>query len=172
MKIVVPYAERDEEVEILKNEALDSREPQNVINPVISVAEIVTLREHLKKNIFVSEFAMQYMVDLVRATRPGIAEHEAVVAQDKSLEGRIKTGCSARAAMAIRGLSRVLAAIDGRTYVLPKDIQAVAYPVLRHRTALSFEAEAEGIETDSLLEIILKHVPFSSENDKYAPTVS
>lgn len=169
MKLIVPYATADEEVAILKNEALDGRDPQNVVRPVVSTEEIVAMREQIKKGIYVSDAALQYIVALVRATRPGLAEHSAVVSRDSEFKKLLQVGGSVRGEQALRGMARVLAAMKGRMYVLPEDIQEIALPVLRHRTALSFEASTEGKTTDMAITTILKHVPFHKDNGQYTP---
>lgn len=169
MKLVVPYATAAEEEQILANEALDGRDPQNVVSPVISVKEVVELREIIKKGVFVSPAAMQYIVALVRATRPGLEEHSAIAKGDAKFAKHIEVGSSVRGQLALRGMARVLAAIKGRAFVTPEDIQEVVVPVLRHRIALTFEATTEGTKSDSVADTIVKNVKFSKDNDQYAP---
>ena len=92
MKLVVPYASADEEDLILQNEALDQRDPQNVVLPVVSVQELVAMREQIKRGVFVSKAARQYIVALVRATRPGLAEHQAVCRQRSEFHQHGRSG--------------------------------------------------------------------------------
>lgn len=166
-KLIVPYATADEEEAILDNEFLDERDPQNAVKPVISTAQIVDLRQAIKKGVFVSPAAKQYIVALVRATRPSLSEHAAVAKKDSKFGSLIEVGSSVRGQLALRGFARVLAAVKGRSYVLPEDIQEVALPILRHRVALKFEAVADGITSDAAVTSILKHVEFSNSEDKY-----
>jgi MoxR-like ATPase len=79
----------------------------------------------------------------------------------------IEVGSSVRGQLALRGMARVLAAMAGRNYVLPEDIQEVIAPVLRHRIALNFEALHAGHTSEKAIAAILKHVPFSGDTSKY-----
>jgi MoxR-like ATPase len=93
----------------------------------------------------------QYIVNIVVATRnPG--------AVDASLAGQVMYGASPRACMGIDRSARAHAWLDGRDYVGPEDIQAVAADVMRHRLVLSFEAEADGVTADSIIERVLDGV--------------
>ncbi len=169
MKLVVPYATAEDEELILSNEALDSRDPQDVVKQVISIEEVIELRQLIKKGVYVSPAAMQYIVALVRATRPGLEEHAAIVKADSKFNNLIEVGSSVRGQLSIRGLARVLAAIKGRAFVTPEDIQEVVLPTLRHRVALTFEATANGTKSDSVIEKIVENVKFSKDTDQYAP---
>ncbi|MDZ4838316.1 MAG: MoxR family ATPase [Candidatus Melainabacteria bacterium] len=171
-KLIVPYATAEEEEAILSNEALDERDPQNVVQPVVSVKQIVELRQAIKKGVFVSPAAKQYIVALVRATRPDLAEHADVAKQDGGFKDMIEVGSSVRGQLALRGFARVLAAVKGRAYVLPEDVQEVALPVLRHRVALKFEAAADGKTSDQAVASIVKHVKFSKADDQYVPVAA
>jgi MoxR-like ATPase len=93
----------------------------------------------------------QYIVNIVVATRnPG--------AVDASLAGQVMYGASPRACMGIDRSARAHAWLAGRDYVGPEDIQAVAADVMRHRLVLSFEAEADGVTPDSIIERVLDGV--------------
>lgn len=93
----------------------------------------------------------QYIVNIVVATRnPG--------AVDASLAGQVMYGASPRACMGIDRSARAHAWLAGRDYVGPEDIQAVAADVMRHRLVLSFEAEADGVTADSIIERVLDGV--------------
>jgi len=93
----------------------------------------------------------EYIVNIVVTTRnPG--------AVDSSLEGQVLYGASPRASMGIDRTARAHAWLQGRDYVGPEDIQAVAFDVLRHRIVLSFEAEADGVNTNSVIRRILDGV--------------
>ncbi len=77
---------------------------------------------------------------------------------NKDLEGQVMYGASPRACMGIDRASRAHAWLHGRDYVGPEDIQAVASDVLRHRLVMSFEAEADGVTADSVIEGVLDGV--------------
>jgi MoxR-like ATPase len=93
----------------------------------------------------------EYIVNIVVTTRnPGVV--------DSSLEGQVLYGASPRASMGIDRAARAHAWLQGRDYVGPEDIQAVAFDVLRHRIVLSFEAEADGVDTNSVIRRVLDGV--------------
>ena len=93
-----------------------------------------------------------YVVALVAATRDPVP-------YDPALEGWVRWGASPRATLALDRCARGHAWLAGRDYVSPGDIQAVAHDVLRHRVLLSFEAEAEGVTADRLVDALLRRVP-------------
>ncbi len=168
-KLLVPYATAEEEKAILKNKALDMRNPQSVIEPVIGLEELVRIREGIKENVFVSDAAIDYIVALVRATRPECPEHGVIVKKDGEFEMMIDCGGSVRGQLAIRGLARVMAAIKGRSYVLPEDIREVAPACMRHRIAMSFEARAEGKTAEVAVKKILDKTDFKDKDAYYVP---
>ncbi|WP_380054308.1 AAA family ATPase [Falsihalocynthiibacter sp. SS001] len=102
-------------------------------------------------DIHVSDAMERYMADIVYATRlPGALSEE--------LERWIEVGASPRASLALDKCGRAQAWLSGRDYVDPADIRAVAHDVLRHRLALSFEAQGEGVTPDKVIETILSVV--------------
>ena len=102
-------------------------------------------------DLHLSDELEQYIVNVVVATRnPG--------AVNSSLDGQVMYGASPRACMGIDRAARAHAWLMGRDYVGPEDIQAVASDVLRHRLVMSFEAEADGITADSVIEGVLDGV--------------
>jgi MoxR-like ATPase len=116
----------------------------------MSAASIMQARQDILGLHLASELE-EYIVNVVVATRkPGTV--------DASLEGQVMYGASPRASMGIDRAARAHAWLEGRDYVGPEDIQAVAADVLRHRIVLSFEAEADGIDANSVIERILDRV--------------
>ena len=102
-------------------------------------------------DIYVAPALEEYIVQLVMATRePG--------PYSSKLRRWIRFGASPRATIGMERCARAHAWLEGRDYVSPEDIQAVAHDVLRHRILLTFEAEAEGIRTDQVISEILNHV--------------
>jgi len=99
----------------------------------------------------VSEAVEKYMVDLIFATRyPG--------RYDEKLASWIRIGASPRGAIGLDKCARAHAWLNGRDHVLPDDVQATAHGVLRHRIALSYEANADGVSTNDVIDEILKQV--------------
>lgn len=102
-------------------------------------------------DMYVAPTLEEYIVQLVMATRePG--------PYSSMLKRWIRFGASPRATIGMERCARAHAWLEGRDYVSPEDIQAVAHDVLRHRVLLTFEAEAEGIRTDQVISEILNHV--------------
>lgn len=167
VNLIAPYSTADREEQILMNETLDMRDLQSVVEKVISISELVEMRQAVKNNVYVSPAAIQYMVALIRASRPGLTEHTAVAEADKAFGELISVGSSVRGTLALRGMASGLAAMAGRSYVLPEDIREVVLPVMRHRVVLKLEATAAGHTSEMAVEAILKHVPFSKETSLY-----
>jgi MoxR-like ATPase len=117
---------------------------------MLSTASIMQARMDIL-NLHLAPELEEYIVNVVIATRkPGTV--------DASLEGQVLYGASPRASMGIDRAARAHAWLAGRDFVGPEDIQAVAPDVLRHRLVLSFEAEADGIEPDTIIKGILDGV--------------
>ena len=117
---------------------------------LLSVESIMRARQDILR-LHLAEELEAYIVNLVVATRdPGKV--------DGSLAGQVMYGASPRASMGIDRAARARAWLAGRDYVGPEDIQAVASDVLRHRIVLSFEAEADGVSENSVIERLLDSV--------------
>ena len=147
LKVLVNYPSREEERLIIKRmtgEAL----PQ--VRPVVAPADILHARD-IVRNIYVDDKIRDYVLDLVFATRyPG---------QNglKDLNGLIEYGASPRAGIYLIMAARAFAFIQGRGFVTPDDIKAMAPAVLRHRIITTYEAEAENITSDHIVQRILDH---------------
>ena len=116
----------------------------------LSVDSIMQARQDILR-LHLAEELEEYIVNIVVATRdPGKV--------DVSLDGQVMYGASPRASMGIDRAARARAWLSGRDYVGPEDIQEVAADVLRHRIVLSFEAEADGVNENSVIERILDGV--------------
>jgi len=148
LKIRVPYPDRDEEREILRRVVSDDLPP---VEPVASPDEIMAARAMLS-GIRVDPRVEDYILDLVRATR------EAAV-HDEELAGWIDIGASPRATIFLGRAARAQAFMEGRPYVIPEDVRDLALDVLRHRILMTFEAEAEEVTPDQVIERLLGVVP-------------
>lgn len=161
MKVFVPYPSQNDEVKIVQAMSMkETSEP--TITPlsekVITYDELLELRDFCK-NITIDKSLTSYIVSVVAATRPsetGITEQDLFAGSYLSY---ITVGASPRASIAIQVLSKIEAAFNGRDYVIPDDIKKVAYPALRHRLKLSYEAIAENLTSDNIIEKILSLVP-------------
>jgi MoxR-like ATPase len=143
MKLLVTYPSLDEEIEILD---LVNRPPANI--QAVTNVDAILGAQNLVREIKIKDLLMRYIVDLVRATRdPGSV--------DKELARTIEVGASPRASIALAAASRAHAMLDGRGYVLPEDVKAIAPDVLRHRVVPTYEAEADEISVEAIIGRIL-----------------
>ncbi len=149
MKLLVDYPDRDGELEIL--DRMSGVSPSFDVQPVISPAELDAARPLLDA-IHLSPEVRGYLVDVVMATRDPAAH-------GVKMGPFIEAGASPRATLALAVCARVRAFLDGRAYVLPEDVKAVAPAVLRHRLMLSYEAEAESMTADDVVGRILDTLP-------------
>ena len=148
LKVHVGYPSRSEEREILQRMSGGEAIP---VAPVLDPKVVLELRKvalgaHLDPRL------ADYIVDLVRATR----DPQSVGLG--SLGPLVAFGASPRASIALAQAARAHAVLQGRGYVTPQDIQALAPDVLRHRIVLSFEAEAEDVTSDTIVEQVLAKV--------------
>ncbi|MPN21995.1 hypothetical protein SDC9_169378 [bioreactor metagenome] len=144
----VPYPHGDEEFEILRRMSVDVP----VAEPVLDNASVLALQERTN-HVFVHQLVAEYIVRLVLATRApadfGMPDLADVIA----------IGCSPRATLGLVGASRALALINGRDYVLPADVQAIARDVMSHRLQLGFDAVADNIDPVEVIDRVVAMVP-------------
>jgi len=148
LKVKITYPSREEEKEIIERIAV-SGEPE--IKPVIDPGIIIKARELCKK-IYIDKKIKDYIVDLVFATR------EPDKYNLNELKGMIRYGASPRASIYLTTTARAMAFLKRRGFVIPEDIKELAPDVLRHRIILTYEAEAEEITTDDIVQKILAGV--------------
>ena len=149
LKVIVDYPNRAEERAIL--EAMATSEPNLAVHPVISGDDVLAAR-HVVNSVYVDDKLKDYIVDLVWATRDpkryGI-----------DLNGYVRYGASPRATIALTMAARAWAFLNGRGYVTPQDVKTFALDVLRHRVAVSYEAEAENITSENIITKVLETLP-------------
>ena len=144
LKVKLEYPNKSEEQKIMRQNLLkDYPEPNKVIN----TDKILEARE-LIKEIYIDEKIEQYIVDLIFATRNPYPEH-------KNL---ISFGASPRASINLAKAAKAIAFMNRRGYVIPEDVRSVALDVLRHRLGLTYEAEAEEINSDQIIQEIINKV--------------
>ena len=153
LHIEVGYPSIEDERRILvlnREEAKSGTRDASVPPELLSQESVMDARQQILR-LHLADELEQYIVNIVVATRdPGKV--------DKSLQGQILYGASPRACMGIDRASRARAWLRGCDFVAPEDIQNVAPDVLRHRLVLSFEAEADGISPNSIIEGVLDGV--------------
>jgi len=167
LKLLVTYPAPEEEIGIVgRSPALSSVfTPAEPLSPILDKAAIARLRAAADM-IHMDEKITEYIVSIVTATRPAGARHsgasKAASAGVKNAEGLyryVSFGASPRASIALYRCSRIQALFSDRDFVSPDDVKAAAYPALRHRIVLSYEAEADGLDADTVISRILSHVP-------------
>jgi len=153
MHVMIDYPDATSERNILqlaRNDAINRAEVDPDPFEKISQATLFSAREQVLQLHMTPELEA-YLVQLVMATR----QPEKF---DSSVAEWIRYGASPRASISLDRCARAHAWLAGRDYVSPEDIQAIAHDVLRHRIILSFEAEAEGVNTDQVITRILQQV--------------
>jgi len=145
----VDYPSRDEEREIIKR---TTSAYSADIDPVVTGEEVVAIQKIVRK-VPVPDHVTDFVLDLVRRARPTDADAPAFT---KEL---IAWGPGPRACQQLVVGGKVRAVLRGRFHVTVEDIEALAYPVLRHRIVPTFNAEAEGIKVDEIIRRVLKETP-------------
>jgi len=164
LKLLVAYPAPEEEIGIVgRSPALSAVfNPPEPLSPILDRAAIARLRAAADM-IYMDEKITEYIVSIVTATRPASTRTRhsgAAAAKDSDgLYRYVSFGASPRASIALYRCSRILALFSGRDFVSPDDVKAAAFPALRHRIALSYEAEADGLDADTVITRILSHVP-------------
>ncbi|HMU43322.1 MAG TPA: AAA family ATPase [Ignavibacteriaceae bacterium] len=148
LKVKISYPNRDEELKIMKQN-VDADEIK--IQPVISPQDILNARK-LIHEIYLDEKIEKYILDIVFATR-----NPKEFGLDK-LSDLIAYGASPRATINLALGAKAIAFIRRRGYVIPEDVRAICHDVLRHRISVTYEAEAEEITAESIIEEILNKV--------------
>jgi MoxR-like ATPase len=149
LKVKVGYPSREEERRIIDRMASGRAEPE--VRKVCNPAEILAARGSVDQ-VFFDDKLRDYIVDLVHATR----EPTAVGIGD--LDGMIETGASPRASIYLAKTAKAHAFLQGRNYATPHDVKTIAHDVLRHRVILTYEAEAEGMTSEDIIDRILAGV--------------
>ena len=148
LKVVVSYPKKEEERQIIRMNNLGEFPKAT---PVVKPEDIVRARE-VVRDVYMDEKIERYIVDIVYATRTpkeyGLA----------NLESLISYGASPRASISLSLAAKAYAFIKRRGYVIPEDVRAVCNEVLRHRIGLTYEAEAENVTTEQIIESVINSV--------------
>lgn len=148
LKVVVSYPKKEEEKLIIR---MNNSGTFPKTNAVLQPEDIIRAREVVRE-VYMDEKIERYIVDIVYATRTpsdyGL----------KSLGDMISYGASPRASISLAMASKAYAFIKRRGYVIPEDVRAVCYEVLRHRIGLTYEAEAENVTTENIISDIINAV--------------
>jgi len=149
MKVVVGYPKMHEEQLILRQNTQNLSSP--TIRQVVSVQEVLNAKE-LTRHIYMDEKIEQYILDIVFATR--IPEKY----QLEKIKPLISYGASPRGSINLALAAKAQAFLNKRGFVIPEDVRSICNDVLRHRIGLTYEAEAESVKVEDVIEEILKKV--------------
>ena len=142
-KINLSYPNLDEEKQILKRFRKDFKVVKAETIEAVCTAEDIRTCQKIVEQVFCKDELLDYIAEIIHNTRNN---------------GDLFLGASPRASLAIMRSSKAMAAINGRDFVTPDDIQSVAYPVLNHRIILTPEREMEGFTTKEVIEMIVKKI--------------
>lgn len=148
LKVVIDYPKKEEEKLIIRRN-MEKELPK--VSPILKPQDIIDARNVVRK-VYVDEKIEKYIIDIVFATR---------YPQDYNLadlQDMISYGASPRASINLTLAARAYAFIKRRGYVIPEDIRAVCYDVLRHRIGLTYEAEANNLTSEEIITTILNQV--------------
>ena len=152
MKVYVHYPQKHDELEVMRrmsNLTFDGK-----VKPILTKQDIFAIRDGINK-VKISESLEKYIIELVFATRFPL-EYKL-----KDEANYIMYGASPRASINLNLAAKAVAFFDERDYVLPEDIKEIAQDVMNHRILLNYEAEADGIKTQNIINAILNKVPIS-----------
>lgn len=149
LKVVITYPKKEEERSIIRYN-LDTQ-GMSKINPVVRPEDIMRARQ-LVREVYMDEKIEQYILDIVFATR--FPEEYKL----NNLKPLISYGASPRASISLALAAKAYAFIKRRGYVIPEDIRAVCHDVMRHRIGITYEAEAENVNSEHILNQILNVV--------------
>lgn len=149
MKIKIDYPSPEEEKKILARMGTLGPLPQ--VEPMLTTEKILSLRQ-LVEQIYIDDQVIDYLISIVEATR--YPSHF-----NLNLDGMLEYGASPRASIALKNGAKARALLAGRDFVSPQDIKAISPDVLRHRLILSYEAEAENLSADKIIQQILNTLP-------------
>ena len=149
MKVLVDYPSAREETEIVRRMSVGRPRPAAVLDPA-GVLELQAAADA----VFVHDAVVDYAVRLVQATR----DPAATAAELAPLAAHVAHGASPRATLGLVAAGRALALLRGRDYALPQDVYDVARDVLRHRVLLSYEALADGVTAEEVVERVVRTV--------------
>jgi MoxR-like ATPase len=150
MKVIVGYPSKDEEQVILRQNVQGAKLP--VVKQVVSVQEVLQARD-LVRAVYMDEKIENYILDIVFATRT-----PEKYKLDK-LKPLIAYGGSPRASINLALASKAHAFLNKRGYVIPEDVRSICKDVLRHRVGLTYEAEAENVKIENVVDDIMKVIP-------------
>ncbi len=150
LKAIITYPSHEDELKIMDNNT--SYGTKKEIKEVANIQDIEQIQKAVR-SVYVDESIKEYIANIIRATR-NPKKH-----LGEKYENLFGFGASPRGSIALFETSKAVAFMNNRNYVIPEDVKEIVHDVLRHRIILTYEAEAENITTDTLIDIVLEHVP-------------
>ncbi|MCP2506613.1 MAG: MoxR family ATPase [Nitrosopumilus sp.] len=147
LKILITYPTKEQEIEIIKRNTINAKIQ---VNPILQSKELLEMQK-FNAEIYADNIILKYVASIVDATRNPSN-------YNLDLDNIIEFGASPRASIWLIRAAKANAMVNGRGYVIPEDIKEIAHEVLRHRLILTFEAEADEINTDKVIDIILEKI--------------
>jgi MoxR-like ATPase len=147
LKILITYPTKEQEIEIIKRNTINTKIQ---VNPILQSKELLEMQK-FNAEIYADDVILKYVASIVDATRNPSN-------YNLDLDNIIEFGASPRASIWLIRAAKANAMVNGRGYVIPEDIKEIAHEVLRHRLILTFEAEADEINTDKVIDIILEKI--------------
>ena len=155
MKAVMTYPTAQEEqrmLTMLTHRGSDTFDSRTLTGDVVSISDVEFLRAAARR-VHVSDAIMKYAVDITATSRG------AGTKPVQGLSTLVRLGASPRASIALTRIGQTNALMQGRDYVIPEDVKAFTHEVLRHRILLTFEALADGVTSDQVVDSIVQAVP-------------
>ncbi len=149
LKLKITYPSKAEERQIL--DLMGTSAPKLNVNAVVDPDQIIRARD-IVNSIYVDDRVKDYIVDIVFATREPAA-------YKLQMAGLIRWGASPRATIALTLAAKARAFLSGRGYVTPQDVKSIGLDVLRHRVAITYEAEAENLTSEKIVEKVFATLP-------------
>jgi MoxR-like ATPase len=150
MKVIVDYPTKQEEQMIIRQNVQGLKAPE--VTQAVSIQEILQARD-LVREVYMDEKVENYILDIVFATRSPEKYHL------EKLKPLISYGGSPRASINLALAAKAHAFLSKRGYVIPEDVRSIAKDVLRHRIGLTYEAEAESLNVENVVNEVLKTIP-------------
>jgi len=147
LKILITYPTKEQEIEIIKRNTINAKIH---VNPILQSKELLEMQK-FNAEIYADDVILKYVASIVDATRNPSK-------YNLDLDNIIEFGASPRASIWLIRAAKANAMVNGRGHVIPEDIKEIAHEVLRHRLILTFEAEADEINTDKVIDIILEKI--------------
>ena len=146
LKTIINYPNPEEELAIINQAEITNKEK---VKEILTGSKVLKIQELIKK-IYIDESIKKYITDIVFTSRNSNDIND--------LKGLISCGASPRASIGLMHAAKAVAFLNNRSYVIPEDIKEISLEILRHRIIPTYEAEAEGVKNDDIVNILINNV--------------